>query len=433
MVSANREHGYSELRRGWRMVIAALVGVACGSSPIPYTAIGQLIGPMREALGWSIAEISLAITLFGLCASAMAPLVGAIADRRGVRPVALLSLLLFGLAFAALGATPAVVGAWWLAWALAGLVSVGSGTLSWTRGIGLWFFRQRGIALGLALIGTSVTGVMVPQVAGWAIDRFGWRSVFPLLALLPLLVALPVVWRWFREPPPEHRPPEVFAEGKPVGLPVAAVVRGYRFWVMIASILLIALAYGGIFVHLQQMLELAGFDRTVARGVVSSMAAAILLGRVATGWFLDRFWAPLVTLPVLSLPALACILLANDTLVLPIAFFCALAVGLAAGAETDMIAFMAARYFGMAHYGRIYGLLFLPFGIASAISPTLYGIARDRTGDYDAALAFAAGMFIVGAALLLALGRYPDFTAEKKAANPGHFVAPAASADSRAR
>ena len=76
---------------------------------------------------------------------------------------------------------------------------------------------------------------------------------------------------------------------------------------------------------------------------------------------------------------------------------------------------MASRYFGMAQYGRIYGLLFLPFGIASAVSPTLYGWARDATGNYDVALGVAMGMFVLGAVLMLGLGRYPDFAAREAA------------------
>lgn len=399
----------SELRRGWRMIVAAMIGVACGASPVPYTSIGQLIGPVHEATGWSIGDIALAITLYGLAASAMSPWVGALADRHGVRRVALVSVLLFGLSFGALALTPQHIWAWWAAWFLAGLVGIGSGPLTWTRGIGLWFNQQRGLALGIALIGTSFTGVLVPQLAGRAIDAWGWRAVFPLLAALPLLVALPVVWAWFREPRPEERPVGVFAAGRPVGFTAAEALRQRTFWLLMVSILLIALAYGGIFVHLQQMLEVAGFERPLARNVVSTLAVAILVGRVATGWFLDRIWAPLVTLPILSLPAVACFLLAGEGLSLPAAYFCALAVGLAAGAETDLIAFLASRYFGMANYGRIYGILLLPFGVASAFSPAIYGWVRDSTGSYDLALFAAAGMFVVGALLPLALGRYPVF------------------------
>ncbi|MFO1455155.1 MAG: MFS transporter [Steroidobacteraceae bacterium] len=407
---ASREAaGPSELKRGWKMIVAAMIGVACGCSPVPYTSIAQLLGPVHEDTGWSIGQVSLAITLFGLATSVMSPWVGAMADRHGVRRVALVSVALFGLAFGALALTPANIWAWWIAWFLAGLVSVGSGPLSWTRGIGLWFNRQRGLALGIALIGTSFTGVLVPQLAGRAIDQFGWRAVFPLLAALPLLVALPVVWLWFREPRPEERPVGVFEAGKLVGLTAAEAMRGRSFWLLMLSILLIALAYGGINVHLQQMLEIAGFQRAAARDVVSTLAIAILLGRITTGWFLDRIWAPLVTLPVLSMPAVACFLLAGDSLPVGAAYFCALAVGLAAGAETDLIAFLAARYFGMAHYGKIYGILLLPFGLAAGISPAAYGWVRDATGNYDLMLHAAAAMFIVGALLPLALGRYPSF------------------------
>jgi MFS family permease len=401
----------SEFRRGWPVVAAGLVGVACGASPVPYTLIGQLIGPMHTELGWSVGDISLAITLFGLAASFMAPYVGSLTDRIWLRPVALGSLIAFGLAFASLGLTPALVGAWWLAWLLAGLVSIGSGPLTWSRGVNLWFFRQRGLALGITLLGTSLTGVAVPLFAGRAIDAWGWRASFPLLALLPLAVALPVAWLLFREPRPDQRPAQIGGARGLTGARRSEALRDYRFWLIFGSVLFIALAYGGINVHLQQLLELQGFDRMTARGVVSSLAAAILLGRIGTGFLLDWIWAPLLALPVLCAPALACWLLSAGSLTLPLAYLCAGLVGLAAGAETDLIAYLAGRYFGMAHYGQIYGLLLVPFGVAAALSPALYGWSRDATGDYGLALNVATGLFLLGGGLLLALGRYPSFPA----------------------
>ena len=80
-------------------------------------------------------------------------------------------------------------------------------------------------------------------------------------------------------------------------------------------------------------------------------------------------------------------------------------------ANDCLIAFLAGRYFGMAHYGRIYGMLYMPFGLASAVSPAVYGWVRDTTGSYDAMLYVAMGLFVGGAVMLLGLGRYPDFGA----------------------
>jgi MFS transporter, OFA family, oxalate/formate antiporter len=93
-------------------------------------------------------------------------------------------------------------------------------------------------------------------------------------------------------------------------------------------------------------------------------------------------------------------------------------LGFSSGAETDLIAFLAGRYFGMANYGRIYGMLYMGFGIASALSPLAYGWVRDSTGSYDAILLTAAAMFVTGGFLLLALGRYPPPHAAPTASEP---------------
>ncbi|MBL8202369.1 MAG: MFS transporter [Chromatiales bacterium] len=403
----------SEFTLGWKVVVAAMVGVACGASPIPYNTIGFIMGPIHDEFGWSFRDVSLGLTICGIAGSLLAPVYGALADRIGVRPVALCSLLAFGLSFAMLSQVPGSLVGYWLLWLVVGIVGFGSTPVTWTRGINLWFFRRRGLALGITLVGTSLTAILVPPLAAWSVQNFGWRSTFPILALLPLLVALPVGLLLFREPRPEQRPAELTVDGGLPGITLAEAVRGYRFWLIWASVLCVAFAYGGVFVHLAQMLVGHGFTLTAAAGIVSTQGLAILAGRVGTGFLLDRFWAPLVTLPLLSAPAVACWLLAGDGLTAGFAVMSAVVLGLATGAETDLIAFLAGRYFGMAHYGRIYGMLYVPFGLASSVSPAVYGWVRDTTGDYDAMLYVAMGLFTGGAVMLLGLGRYPEFGAGK--------------------
>ena len=145
------------------------------------------------------------------------------------------------------------------------------------------------------------------------------------------------------------------------------------------------------------------------------VALGILSGRVIVGLLFDRLWAPGVAFPVLLLPAVACFMLMGTAANLPAIMAGGFMLGFAAGAESDVIAYLAAKYFGMAHYGRIYGVLYMPFGIGSAISPILYGAVRDATGGYDAMLMAASVMFSIGGALLLTLGRYPDESQAKAA------------------
>jgi len=124
-----------------------------------------------------------------------------------------------------------------------------------------------------------------------------------------------------------------------------------------------------------------------------------------------------VVVPILSLPAVSCLLLAGDNLSLQAAMGAAWMLGFAAGAESDLIAYLAGRYFGMRHYGKIYGMLYMSFGIASAVSPAVYGAVRDSHGNYDPILFVAAGCFVFGAVILFGLGRYPEAIA-KTAAQP---------------
>lgn len=399
----------SEFRRGWRPLVASLLGVACGASPLPFNVLPLVMGPIHSEFSWDFKAVSAGVTVFGLIAALMAPVFGRLADARGVRLVALASTFAFAVVFAAFWFVPSSLGGYYAFWAALGLVGIGSTPVTWSRAVSLWFARNRGLALGIMLLGTSLAGVVVPQIAHRAIDAGGWRMAFPIVALLPLLVSLPVGLLWFREPSVAERPAGLAdANGGIPGLSLREAARGYRFWVLLVSILVVALAYGGAHIHMAQMVALHGFDTGTAASVIGVVAIGILSGRLGVGVLFDRFWAPGVACVSLLLPAASAWLLMGTAHALPPLMLGGFLLGFAAGAESDVIAFLAARYFGMRHYGAIYGVLYMPFAIGSAISPILYGAVRDATGGYDAMLAAACAMFVVGGGLLLTLGRYPD-------------------------
>ena len=404
----------SEFRLGAKPLAAALLGTAFGASPIPFNVLPLVLGPIHAEYGWSFAAIASGVTVFGIIASLLAPYYGGLADRRGVRPVALWSLLAFAIVFAAFWFVPATLPGWWAMWALLGIIGIGSTPVTWSRAVSMWFSRNRGFALGIMLIGTSLAAIVVPQAVTRAISAWGWRSAFPVAALFPLLIALPVGLLWFREPRPEQRPQGVTdASGSLIGLTIKQAMRDRRFWQLWVSILIIALAYGGAHIHIAQIVALHGHSEAVAASVLGVVALGILAGRLGIGLLFDRFWAPGVAFPAMLLPAIACVLLMGTDSSLAIVMTGGFLLGFAAGAESDVIAFLAAKYFGMAHYGKIYGALYMPFGIGSAISPILYGVVRDRTGNYDAMLMAAMVMFAVGGLLLLGLGRYPKLEAPR--------------------
>jgi predicted MFS family arabinose efflux permease len=397
-----------ELRRGWTVLVAAALGTAFGASPIPFNSIGPFTRPLAEEFGWGRGDIQLALFWFTAAVVLTVPFVGGLADRIGVRRVALVTLALFGVAFAALAFTPASLVAFYLMWGLMGALGAGSTPVSWTRVVNAWFVQNRGFALALTLMGTGLTAALLPSLATWLIAEFGWRRAFLGIALLPLAVALPVAVWLFHEPG-ARASGHVGAAAVASGVTVEAALRDYRFWVIAGSILCVAIGVGGSVTNFQPLLMDRGFEPAGAARVAGVIGVSVIAGRLVAGFLIDRYWAPLVTLPMLSLPAIACVLLAQDSVSMPAALLSAILIGFAAGAETDLVAYLTARYFGLANYGRLYGLQYAVFGVASGFSPFLFGRVFDLTGSYQPILYAAAVLFVVGSVALLSLGRYPRF------------------------
>ena len=398
----------SEFTKGWKSLFSGMIGVSTGTSPLPFNTLPIVIGPINYAMGWSFLEISIGITIYGIIGCIFAPAVGALADNIGTKKVALTSLLLFGLAFGSMAFVPGELYAFYLFWAIIGIVGIGSSPVTWSRTINLWFYEHRGLALGILLVGTSIAGFIVPQIANAVLELSDWRTVFLVLAALPLFVGFPIALAMFRDPAPEERPVgNTAAKGELPGKTLREAVTGYRFWVMFVSISCIALAYGGAHIHMVQIVMPHGFTAGSAATIMGVVAIGILSGRVIVGLLFDKFWAPGVAAPVLAMPVIACYFLIGSDTPTYLVFVAGYLMGFAAGAESDMIAYMASRYFGMRNYGKIYGFLFLPFGIFSSLSATMYGTVRDTTGNYDLVLTWAMGLFAFGGLILLVLGRYP--------------------------
>ena len=77
----------SEFRNGRRVLFAAMIGVGCGASPLPFNVLPAVIGPIHAELGWSFLQISLGITLFGIVASLLAPVYGWASDLSTCRAI----------------------------------------------------------------------------------------------------------------------------------------------------------------------------------------------------------------------------------------------------------------------------------------------------------------------------------------------------------
>lgn len=406
----------NEISRGWLLILSSCAGVICSVVVLPYYSNSALLSPVTEALGWERSEFLFATFFSAGFGIVTAPIVGWLCDKYGSRRVAIPALFGLSSGFFLAASMNGELWVLYVAYSLMGILGAGTIPVTWTRGIVSNFSKQRGLALGLTLTGTGICAMAMPPYIVWLIAEFGWRGAYIGLGLLPLVLALPLVVLWFK--PREARSDNVAAASvaNPAawGLTLGEAVRTFRFWVLLFSILAVYMAVSGISPNLMAKMTDGGFSGADAASVMSLLGAAIIIGRVAIGFLVDRFWAPGVAMVSMLLPVIGCYIFIGEP-GLQSARLAALLIGFAAGAELDLMSFLAAKYFGTRHYGKIYSILYATLAFGSATAPFLFGMVFDKTGNYDVGFYAALVMFALSAILVLLLGRYPIVSAQRDA------------------
>ena len=197
------------------------------------------------------------------------------------------------------------------------------------------------------------------------------------------------------------------------GVSLQEALKDYRFWLIAIGFLVISFGIGGSITNLPPLFSEAGYDGKQVGAFMSVIGMSVIIGRVSTGFFLERFWGPAVAAILMSLPAFSCFILSTGSPSVAMAYFVTILIGFAAGAEFDIIAYLASRYFGLKNYGKIYSLLYAAFALGAAIAPAIFGRAHDKFGNYDRIFLISAILFLLGSVILLGLGKYPVFAKEQ--------------------
>ncbi len=273
--------------------------------------------------------------------------------------------------------------------------------------------------LGIALSGVGIGGFLWPLFAQAMIEQYGWRNAYLLLAAAIAVIAMPTIALLLRDSPEsvgqraDGDPPTEPTAAAPVaaaslpGLTLAEALRTRAYWMVLGTFFLVGLAVQSVMVHLVPLLGARGLSPMLAELAQSMLFLAVTSGRLVTGWLMDRFFAPRVALAFL-LAALCGVALLASGAAGPTAFVAAMLVGLAVGAEVDVIAYVTSRYFGPLSFSRIYGTFYGAYSLSGGIGPLLTAESVDRTGDYQFALGMHAALLVAGCLLLLKFERFPD-------------------------
>jgi MFS family permease len=399
---------------GWWVVLTAATGLLLGYAPIFVFSFGVFVKSLVKEFHSNRTQISLAFTLANVMISVSSPLAGRLVDRFGARRVILPGTLIFCFLLISFKFISTSLWQLYVIFLALGLIGSGTAPVPYLKVVSNWFDRRRGLALGLTMAGVGTGAMVMPPIAQRLMSVLGWRSAYATLSVLGLVVAIPMVALFLKDSPKEkgllpdggvdfHAQSEERPEKQ--GLTWSAARSSSTFWLMVCGFSLVGASVHACVIHLVSMLTDRGVSAENAALASSALGVALLLGRVGSGYVLDRVFAPYVAIFFFSGVACGLSLLwvgAGGAA----AFVGASLVGLGMGAEGDLIAYLTSRYFGLRSFGEIYGYLFSAYTLSGALGPLLMAIGFDRAGSYRLPLVLFLIATITATVLMTRLGQY---------------------------
>ena len=269
---------------GWVMVAVTFLLSVLTFGGLP--AVAVFLKPLTLEFGWTRGETSLGYTAIAVSAAVAGLAYGVLADRFGTRVIIVIAAVGMGAAYL-LQSGQSTLTEYYLAHILFGAtgLAVVSGPL--LIGIGYWFGRNKGLAIGIVACGGGVGQALMPVVNHWFIETGGWRDALFDLGLIYLAVGVPLALL-VRDSPVRlaARRPGSDAAGaltqSQTGLPAHEVIA----WLSVA-VFLCCTCMAVPIVHLVPLMTDRGVDSSTAVQMLSALMLAGAAGRLVGGTIAD--------------------------------------------------------------------------------------------------------------------------------------------------
>ena len=396
---------------GW-VIAADTVTVSLTARTVMAVAtLSIFVVPMTDELGWSRGLFSGAVSLGGLCAVAISPLVGRWIDRYGTGVLLAGSSLLTGVFAIGL----ASISAPWAFYSLyipGRMIFSGPLELGLTTAISKWFVRRRPLGLAVDAVAKGAGLAIIPLVVQLIIDQWDWRTAWTVLGILTLAVGVfPSLLLMARQPEdmglevdplpktrPRTTPPEETSEeavekaagasseasleaNPEVNFTVGQALRTRAFWLLAVFTAAGFMVQGGVSLH-----QVAHYiDEGIPERLAALSAGAYATAQIAGGLFWGFLGRRIPVRYLLSLAALLVGVAVLSTIVsstLPAMLASAGMVGFGVGGLHLLVRLAWADYYGRQHLGSIRGLTLSAQIGGQALGPVVAGFLFDATNSY---------------------------------------------------
>lgn len=403
---------------GWIIVAAVFLGQFFATGFYSY-GFGLLVIPMQEEFAASRTEIMYGITGAMIAGLVWAPIAGMLVDKWSVRGLMSIGAAVFGVGLVLLSRSESIVEFSILFSIFISVAMMLLGPITGSAVVSRWFTSSRGKALGIAAIGTSVGGLVVPALMEYWLANGGWRHTLSSLGYTVLILLAPLLIFSLRnyphekglqgEPSDEQEAAATAAEEGAQVLPgnmrewsTAEIIRSRPFWLIGLCLGLLFMSQTAVLANLPAYAIGLDVSKSNATRLVMVIAFMGMIGKLIFGYAADRVSLKL-GLSVAIAFALGGLLIFITEPSFPGMLVGAVVLGLAAGGMLPVWGAMIAAIFGMLSYGRVMGVMMPLISILIIPGPLLAGYLHDQSGSYVSAFSVFSGILVLSMLTLVPL------------------------------
>jgi MFS family permease len=379
-----------------------------------FYSLGIVYEPMEQEFEVNRATLMMLPTAMSVGGMLMAPFLGKWAGKGSIRNMMCLGCLAMGVGFLL---STQVTELWQLIAIFGTCMTFAAGTMGGVTTQALvvnWFQENRTMALGISMMGMSLSGAVMAPVANSIVSSDGWREAYELFGYVTL-AAIPLVWFTVVGRPselPSSKSEQAVTNVRPAP-PAALDDFSMRDGLKERNLWIIAIVCGLSFMATTALMNNIilhatgeGMDKTKAAFLVSMLAIGAAAGKLVFGWAANRFGEQQSLMVAIAAQTIGISILLVDIPYAALLGSC-LVLGVGLGGVMPLGAALLARAFGQAKFGPMMGLMapiMIPF---QAVGPPAAAAVYDKTGSYD--IAWTGLIVVTFIALgLLTLLRMPE-------------------------
>ncbi|MBT3625983.1 MAG: MFS transporter [Gammaproteobacteria bacterium] len=385
----------------WSIVALTLVNQALALGIIIYS-FALFVVPWLGHFELARSQVMLAILAFQVATGLLSPILGRLMDQFVMRRLVITGAVSMGLG---LGLLSQATQFWQIILVYCTLLPIGMlfcGTLASQTMVSKWFTGNRGLAIGLSAMGTSIGGLIIPIVVVTLIARYEWQGALLFLSVVSTAILIPLNLLVLRfEPPLANQEPGADQLIDSRTWTSREILTSKAFWIPVVALIPINAAFVGVQFNLGAYMADLGHDPSLAAKLIAVTSFMMIVGKLFFGTMGDRidhrilYW----TMALLMIVALVFYEGSPGKLDMVIA---AGIQGFATGGVMPMMGIIYSVRFGTLSFGRVLGyvnLVIMLGGFGSIFSGWIF----DSTHSYDVAFWVFMGLILPGIIIMFFL------------------------------